>query len=108
MMIFKKAISRREMLRGAGAACALPLLDGMVPALTALSKSAANPAVRFGAVYVPNGMVMQNWRPAAEGTAFELTPILDPLTPFRDQLLVLSGLRRGSRVACTRARRRSS
>ena len=92
MMILKKAISRREMLRGAGAALALPLLDGMVPALTALNETAAKPAVRFGAVYVPNGMVMQNWRPAAEGAAFELTPILDPLTPFRDQLLVLSGL----------------
>ena len=92
MIIFKKAISRRTMLRGAGAACALPLLDGMVPALTALSKTAAKPAVRFGAVYVPNGMVMQNWRPATEGVGFELMPILDPLDPFRDQLLVLSSL----------------
>ncbi|MEE8117143.1 MAG: hypothetical protein V3T28_08555, partial [Gemmatimonadales bacterium] len=76
MIILKYSISRREMLRCAGSALALPLLDGMVPALTALSETAAKPAVRFGAVYVPNGMVMQNWRPATEGAAFELTPIL--------------------------------
>ena len=64
----------------------------MVPALSALSKTAAKPVVRFGAVYVPNGMVMENWTPAAEGNEFSLTPILQPLAPFRDQLLVLSGL----------------
>ena len=92
MIIFKKAISRREMLRGTGAALALPLLDGMVPALTALSETAAKPAVRFGAVYVPNGMVMQNWQPGTEGAAFDLPPIMQSLAPFRDQLLVLSGL----------------
>ena len=91
-MIIKKAIPRRTVLRGIGATLALPLLDGMVPALSALNKTAAKPALRFGAVYVPNGIVMQNWAPAAEGTAFELTPILQPLAPFRDQLLVLSGL----------------
>ena len=92
MMITKKAIPRRTVLRGIGATLALPLLDGMVPALSALSTTAANPVVRFGAVYVPNGIVMQNWTPAAEGTAFELTPTLQPLAPFRDRLLVLSGL----------------
>ena len=92
MMITKKAIPRRTALRGIGAALALPLLDGMVPALSALSTTAAKPVVRFGAVYVPNGMVMQNWTPAADGTAFEITPTLQPLAPFRDQLLVLSGL----------------
>jgi hypothetical protein len=92
MMILKKTVSRREMLRGAGAALALPLLDGMVPALTALNETAAKPAVRFGAVYVPNGMVMKNWRPETEGAGFELPPILRSLAPFQDQLLVLSGL----------------
>ena len=92
MMITKKAIPRRTVIRGIGATLALPLLDGMVPALSALSTTAAKPVVRFGAVYVPNGMVMQNWRPAVEGAAFELTPTLQPLAPFRDQLLVLSGL----------------
>ena len=92
MMITKKAIPRRTLLRGMGTALALPLLDGMVPALSALSTTAARPVLRFGAVYVPNGIVMQNWTPAGEGTAFELTPILEPLAPFRDQLTVLSGL----------------
>ena len=92
MMISKKAIPRRMVLRGLGASLALPLLDGMVPALSALSTTVATPTVRFGAVYVPNGMVMQNWTPAAAGAGFELPPILEPLAPFRDQLLVLSGL----------------
>ena len=92
MMITKMAMSRRTALRGIGATLALPLLDGMVPALSALSTTAAKPVVRFGAVYVPNGIVMQNWTPAVEGSAFEVTPILEPLTPFRDQMLVLSGL----------------
>ena len=92
MFITKQAIPRRTVLRGIGATLALPLLDGMVPALTAMSKSAAKPALRFGAVYVPNGMVMPNWTPAAEGAAFEFTPILQPLAPFRDRLTVLSGL----------------
>ena len=92
MMISKKAIPRRTVLRGMGAALALPLLDGMVPALTALGKTAAKPINRFGVVYVPNGMIMPNWTPAAEGAAFEFTPTLGPLAPFREQLLVLSGL----------------
>ena len=92
MMITKMAMSRRTALRGIGTTLALPLLDGMVPALSALSTTAAKPVVRFGAVYVPNGIVMQNWTPALEGSAFEMTPILEPLAPFRDQMLVLSGL----------------
>ncbi|MCY4662034.1 MAG: DUF1552 domain-containing protein [Acidobacteria bacterium] len=92
MMITKKALPRRTVLRGLGATVALPLLDGMVPALSAIGRTAARPAVRFGAVYVPNGMVMQNWTPAAMGAGFELTPTLTPLAPFRDRLLVLSGL----------------
>ena len=91
-IITKHAIPRRSVLRGLGASVALPLLDGMVPALSALASTAARPAVRFGAVYVPNGMVMQNWTPSTVGTGFELTPILEPLAPYRDQLLVLSGL----------------
>jgi hypothetical protein len=92
MIISKKAIPRRTVLRGIGATLALPLLDGMVPALTAWGKTAAKPINRFGVVYVPNGMIMPNWTPAAEGAAFEFTPTLSPLAPFREQLLVLSGL----------------
>lgn len=87
-VITKRAISRRRVLRGLGATVALPFLDSMTPALTA----ATSAPVRFGAVYVPNGMVMQNWTPASVGAGFELTPILEPLAPFKDQLLVVSGL----------------
>jgi hypothetical protein len=72
---------------------ALPFLEAMVPALSLRSRAAAKPVHRFLAFYVPNGMAMEYWSPKSEGTAFELTPILEPLGPFRDQLLVLSGLR---------------
>jgi hypothetical protein len=92
MIIKKKAIDRRTMLRGLGATLALPLLDSMVPALTAARKTAAAPLKRFGVVYTPNGIMMRNWTPAGEGTSFELSPTLAPLEPFRDRLLVLSGL----------------
>jgi hypothetical protein len=92
MMVFKKVIARRAFLRGAGTALALPLLDAMVPAFAGPSEQVGKPAVRLGFVYVPNGIFMDKWTPAAEGTAFEFTPILEPLAPFRDRLLVLSGL----------------
>jgi Protein of unknown function (DUF1552) len=92
MFITNKAISRRTVLRGLGAAVALPLLDSMVPALSAMANTAAKPINRLGLMYVPNGMIMKNYLPAAEGTAFELTPTLSALEPFRDQMLVLSGL----------------
>jgi len=92
MFIAKKAISRRTVLRGLGAAVALPLLDSMVPALSAMAQTAAKPINRFGLMYVPNGMIMKNYLPAAEGAGFEFTPTLGALAPFRDQLLVLSGL----------------
>ena len=93
MMITKRALPRRTVLRGLGATLALPLLDAMVPAATALAQTAARAVHRFQAIYAPNGMAMPYWTPEAEGSAFELTPILAPLAPFRDQLLVLSGLR---------------
>ena len=92
MMITKMALPRRTFLRGMGTALALPLLDAMVPALSALAKTAAAPARRLGVVYVPNGMAMDYWTPATEGPAFELSPLLQPLSAFRDRLLVLSGL----------------
>jgi len=92
MYIAKKAISRRTVLRGMGAAVALPLLDSMVPALSVVARAASRPAQRFGVVYVPNGMIMQNYLPHAEGTGFELTPTLAPLAKFRDEFMVLSGL----------------
>jgi hypothetical protein len=87
----KKALPRRTMLQGLGATVAMPLLDAMIPALQA--QSAATPAHRFLTFYVPNGMAMEYWSPKGEGSSFELTPILEPLAPFRSQMLVLSGLK---------------
>jgi hypothetical protein len=91
MIIPKHAISRRTVLRGVGATLALPLLERMTPT-TALARAAAQPAVRFCTVYVPNGIVMERWTPATEGAGFAFTPTLLPLEPYRDRLLVLSGL----------------
>ena len=95
MIITKKAIPRRSVLRGIGATLALPLLDGMVPALSAIRTTAARGMRRFGVVYVPNGMAMEHWTPTGEGTAFEFSPILQPMAPFRDRTLVLTGLNPG-------------
>src|SRR5688572_2280283 len=92
MIALRKSIPRRTVLRGLGASLALPLLDSMVPALTAQTKTAAAPVHRFGVVYVPNGMVMESYLPATVGTSFELTPTLQALAPFRSQTTVLSGL----------------
>jgi hypothetical protein len=92
MMITKKALSRRTVLKALGATIPLPLLDAMVPAMTALGQTPAAPPLRFGAVYVPNGVIPGQWFPTAEGTAFELSPTLKPLEAFRDRLLVVSGL----------------
>ena len=92
MMIARKALPRRTVLRGMGAALALPLLDGMVPALTALAKTPARAPARFCTVYVPNGIIMEQWTPADEGGRLDLTPTLQPLAAHRDRLLLLSGL----------------
>ena len=92
MIITRKALPRRTVLRGLGATLALPLLDSMAPALTALGKTPARPAGRLGIVYVPNGIVMEQWTPAAAGAGFELTPTLRPLERFRDRLTVVTGL----------------
>ena len=86
-----KPLSRRTVLRGVGATVALPFLDAMAPGVSALASKAARPR-RFQAIFVPNGMAMEHWSPAAAGRDFELTPILQPLAAFRDQLLVFSGL----------------
>ena len=92
MIITSKAIPRRTVLRGLGTALALPMLDSMAPALTALGRTPARPARRLGIVYVPNGIVMEQWTPAAEGAGFEFTPTLRPLERFRDRLTVVTGL----------------
>ena len=92
MMVFKKAIPRRTFLRGVGATLALPLLDGMLPAFATTSDKAAVGATRLQFINFPNGAIMDKWTPATEGAAFELSPILEKLAPFRNQMLVLSGL----------------
>jgi hypothetical protein len=89
-VIAGRSLPRRTVLKGLGVTLGLPLLDSMVPAW---GQSGSKPVHRFQAVYVPNGMAMEYWSPAKEGRDFEMTPILEPLAPFRDQMLVLSGLR---------------
>lgn len=88
MIITKRTLSRRTMLRGMGASLALPLLDSMVAPLSA----AAGPIHRFGVVYVPNGMIMENYLPATDGPDYEMTPTLSALEPLREHFQILSGL----------------
>jgi hypothetical protein len=90
--ITRRALPRRTVLRGLGAAVALPLLDAMVPALSA---QAGTSTPRLAVVYLPNGIVMSEWTPAQEGAAFDLSPTLTPLARFRDRLIVITGLRNG-------------
>ena len=92
MMILRKALSRRTVLRGLGTAVALPLLDAMVPALTAVQKTAAAPVRRLGVVYHPNGVIYENWLPKGAGRDFTLSPVLEPLEPFKNQLIVITNL----------------
>ena len=92
MMLTKKALARRTFLRGMGVTMALPLLDAMVPAMTAAGLTSAKPAVRLGFVYVPNGIIAKGWLPSAVGTGYEFASTMKPLEPFRDKMLVLSNL----------------
>src|SRR5262245_43231073 len=92
MFVSRKALPRRTVLRGMGAALALPLLDSMVPALTQTVKTAANPPRRFGAVFVPLGERPGYWTPATVGSNFEFTPILKPIEKFRQHVTVVSEL----------------
>jgi hypothetical protein len=92
MIITKLTLPRRTFLRGAGATLALPLLESMIPALSALTRTAAAPVPRLAFLYIPNGVVLDKWTPAAQGTEFELPPTLTPLAPFRSRLSVVSGL----------------
>lgn len=92
MFISRKHLSRRQLLRGTGVALSLPLLDAMVPALTAYAQTAANILPRLGFVYVPHGAIMTQYTPDAVGTDFEFKPILKALEPYRDRLNIISGL----------------
>jgi hypothetical protein len=93
MAFLTKSLPRRTVLRGLGATMALPFLDAMLPAFSTRGLASAKPVHRFQTFYVPNGMAMEYWLPKGDGTAFELSPILEPLAPFREQMLVLSGLK---------------
>ncbi len=91
--ITAKSLPRRTVLRGIGATLSLPFLQSMVPAFAVSGRAAGKIAHRFQTVYVPNGMAMEFWAPKGEGTGFELSPILQPLAEYRNQMLVLSGLK---------------
>jgi hypothetical protein len=96
-IVTKRALPRRTFLRGAGVALGLPLLDAMVPALSALADTPAAGASRLGFIYMPNGVAKNSsgidyWTPPTEGRNFQMSQILAPLEPFRDRLLVVSGL----------------
>jgi len=90
--ISKKHLSRRTFLRGAGVTLGLPLLESMVPAATALAQTAASPKTRLCGIYIPHGATMDKWTPAAQGTEFQFSEILQPLEPFRHYVNVVSDL----------------
>lgn len=91
MILTGRSLPRRTLLRGLGASMALPLLEAMSPARPARKPNAKSP-VRMGFVYVPNGIIMDRWTPAAEGAGYELPPIMKPLEAYRENMLVFSGL----------------
>src|SRR5580704_1162346 len=88
MAFLSKKLPRRTILKGLGTTLALPFLDAMLPPM----RAAVRPSNRFQAFYVPNGMAMEYWTPKGEGSAFELSPILEPLAAYKDKLLVFSGI----------------
>jgi Protein of unknown function (DUF1552) len=92
MIITKKALPRRTFLRGMGATVALPLLDAMVPSMTAFAKTPAEPVRRLGFVYMPMGCDLPRWTPPGEGTLVELSPTLESLRPVVDHLTVITNL----------------
>ncbi len=92
MIVTKKHLPRRTFLRGLGVTLAVPMLDSMVPAFGGARASAAQAVRRLGVVYVPNGMFMPNWTPANEGGVLDVTETLQSLAPFRDRMLMVSGL----------------
>ena len=93
MFLTRKHLSRRTVLKGAGASIALPLLDAMIPAGTAFAQTAAAPSRRLGFVYFPHGALQNEWEPRQTGRGFEFPFILEPLEPLREYLTVVSGLR---------------
>ena len=96
MFLTRKHLSRRTVLQGAGASIALPLLDAMVPAGTALAETAAAPSARLGFIYFPHGALQNEWEPPQVGRGFDFPYILEPLEGLRDYVTVVSGLRNKS------------
>src|SRR4249920_2817514 len=94
MVIRKVSLPRRTFLRGIGVTVSLPLLEAMVPAFTAIAKTAASPQRRLGFVYFPNGAVMDQWIPAQSGSNIQLSPILKCLEPYQKQVVVVGNLAR--------------
>src|SRR5262245_36462624 len=92
MNIFKKALPRRTFLRGVGTALALPLLDAMVPAMTALAATPAAPVRRLGFVFIPMGCDITRWTPPGKDKLDGLSPILSPLAPVKDRVSVLTNM----------------
>ena len=92
MFVTKKHLTRRTVLRGAGTALALPLLDAMIPARTALAQTAAKPSPHVGFIYFPHGAVMNRWTPTGEGKIGELGEILKPLDKYKGMTTVFSNL----------------
>src|SRR6266581_7857901 len=108
MYLTRKHLSRRTLLKGAGVAVALPLLDAMIPAATALAQTAAKPKLRAGFFYMPHGAVMWNtkhgkdmdrWTPSGAGADFKLSPILEPLEKHKHLVTSLSNLENKASVA---------
>ena len=93
MFLTRKHLSRRTLLKGAGASIALPLLDAMIPAGTAMAQTAAAPQPRLGFVYFPHGALQDEWQPKKTGEGFEFPFILKPLEPLHEYLTLVSGLR---------------
>jgi hypothetical protein len=92
MIITKKALHRRTFLKGVGATLALPLLDAMIPAATALDKTPAKALKRLGFVFMPMGCDQSRWTPGSENTLDELSPILDSLAPVKDKITVMTNM----------------
>ena len=99
MFISKTSLARRTFLRGLGTAVALPLLDAMIPAGTAMARALGTPAARAGFIYVPHGADMASWTPPTSGANFQISPTLRVLEPFKDSLVVVSNLKRAGGVA---------
>jgi Protein of unknown function (DUF1552) len=107
MVLTKKHLSRRTVLRGAGVTLALPLLDAMIPAATALAQTAASPKMRMGFFYLPHGAIMGNtsfglemdhWTPGGAGADFKLSPILKSLEPYKGYVTSIGNLQNQAMV----------